>query len=154
MLMTSASSTTLRPIALACAIAACGVAAPAWAQDAATKAASPSKKTTVTIITAAQALTVVRDPLSGVLRAPTDEERQALMQSASTSVATEPGAAQAKIHEPTGARGLKLGENTFSYVVVRRNPDGSMTEICVTGPEAAAKAVQAPAISTKELPRE
>lgn len=154
MSMRSKHHASLRPIALACAFAAASAAAPSWADDAAAKSAAPSKKTTVTVITAAQALTVVRDPLSGMLRAPTDEERASLTRTAPAAATTEPGPEQAKVHAPTGSRGLKLGENTLSYVVVRRNADGSMTEVCVTGPDAAAKAVMAPTSSTKELPRE
>lgn len=146
-----------RPIGLACALIASGLGAPCWADEAPAAKPAPTKQGKVVVLTAAQALTVVRDPLSGVLRAPTEEERQALTQSPNAATAptsSEPQVLQTKVHEPTGARGVLLGETTMSYVVVRRNADGTLTEMCVTGPEAAARAMKAPLAAKKELPRE
>jgi hypothetical protein len=54
---------------------------------------------------------------------------------------------------------LHLGEDAFAYSVARRNLDGSLTEVCVTGAQAAQKELAAPRLATstsplKELPNE
>jgi hypothetical protein len=43
-----------------------------------------------------------------------------------------------------GAVGQELGAGTLMYTVARRNADGTVEMVCVSGPEAAQKALKAP----------
>lgn len=156
----SFGSLTSRPLGLACAMLSLSGTIAAQASD--TTATSAPKKAKVVVVTAAQALTVVRDPLSGVLRAPTSVELEALQQTAPATDTSEVRAASIKTHEATGARGLGLGESAFSFAVARRAKDGTILQDCVTGPQEAARIQKAPVLRTsskatknsKELPRE
>lgn len=124
---------------LACAVAALAHSSLASAQE--MKAASPAKKAKVVVIGAEQAMTVVKDPLSGVLRPPTDEERAALIDS---SAVTGPDVRPGSIRDhASGARGIGVGEATMTFAVVTRNADGTLTEHCVQGPEQAKQVMKA-----------
>ena len=103
---------------------------------------------------AAPGLRVVKDPVSGELRAPTAAE------AAQLSAPSSEGKSRARTAD-TGSRGLLTGtlnpkvvvnadgsemleltEDSQSYSVARRNPDGSITMECVTGLKAAAQAMK------------
>ena len=153
-------SSVSRPLSVACAMFCLSGAVAAQASDSA--AASAPKKAKVVVMTAAQALTVVRDPLSSVLRAPTSEEMKSLQESGVTSDTSEVRPTSIKVHQGTGARGIGLGESAFSFTVARRAADGTIFQDCVTGPQEAARTQKAPVMrtsskvtkNTKELPRE
>lgn len=123
----------------ACALAAATLAAPAvMAQD---------------------AQRVVRDAETGQLRAPTVEEANAMSARAARAASTlrvAPATPLVKYHR-SGATGARLTNEHLSHSVVSRNADGSLSEQCVTGAEAADAAVKSPAQpqrSAVELPTE
>ena len=156
---------SLKLNALATAVVALATA-PVWACDdavQATQGAQPAQAATVKVTTAANALIVVRDAQSGKLRAPTAEEIDALVMAARSSpqagARASIGLTSRAFTTASGAAGLHLGEDAFSFSVARRNPDGSLSEVCVTGPQAAEKALAAarlpkPTSASKELPNE
>lgn len=74
-------------------------------------------------------MTVVRDPETGKLRAPTAAELRAMhaRQPQARSVAPPP---QSSVR-PDGTRVLNLGERGMVYSVVKRAPDGTLTRHCV-----------------------
>lgn len=89
-------------------------------------------------------LRVAKDPVTGKLRAPTAQESAALDAKAALSASrglrtgkTNPPA----IHHPGGAVEQELTEASLVYSVAKRNPDGSISWVCVTGPEAASAAL-------------
>jgi hypothetical protein len=89
----------------------------------------------------AASLVAVKDPVTGQLRAPTAEEMEKLN-------ALRPQAAPLApqvVVLPNGTKMLRLGPESTSYAIARKNPDGSLTEICVEGAEAAAAAQRSPA---------
>jgi hypothetical protein len=151
--------------ALATAAAAALAASPAWAHDDATHAPKSTKSAQpalVKVTSVGAAMTVVRDAETGQLRAPTADEIDALVMAARvptlaarvSAAPTSPSFATA-----SGAAGLHLGEEAFSFSVARRNLDGSVSEVCVTGAGSARKALAAPRLATaasplKELPNE
>jgi len=85
---------------------------------------------------------IVRDPVTGQLRAPTPEEFQAIeaqeLKAKSTTRAATP-AAPGMVRRGDGSAKAVLDESQMSYAVVTRNADGSLTEHCVTGADAAQK---------------
>ena len=88
----------------------------------------------------APSMVVTRDPVTGKIRPATAEEIRALG-------ALRPQAASASpqvVMLPDGTKMVTLGEESMSYAVARRNPDGSITQTCVEGPEAAAGALKQP----------
>ena len=102
---------------------------------------------------------VVKDPVTGQLRAPTAEEFRALelqrasdeaAQAATRSAATAPAARSAA----NGAVGYRVGDAFLNYSVVTRNADGAMTTHCVTGADAAEKLVRDPQSSTARTDKE
>lgn len=89
-------------------------------------------------------LTVVKDPDTGLLRAPTADEFKALQAQSirdNAGKAAQVQAAPVVIQRADGATRLTLGENHMSYAVVTRNADGTLTEQCVTGADAANRIV-------------
>ena len=108
----------------------------------------------------ANAQVVVRDAATGLLRAATPEEAQALHASRAgvatlrkSAVAATP---QARFH-PSGARGARLTDEFMSYSVVVRQPDGSLATLCFESREeadAALKAAASPVAKTSTLPTE
>ena len=156
---------SLKLNALATAVVALSTAT-VWACDdavQATQGAQPAQAAAVKVTTAANALVVVRDAQSGKLRAPTAEEVDALVMAARSAPQASARAGVGQTSRPfttaSGAAGLHLGEDAFAYSVARRNLDGSLSEVCVTGPQAAEKALSAARVpkstsARKELPNE
>ena len=139
------------PAALAVAIA----AGPAAAHDpeAASSAHAPAAAGTVKNTTAAAALTIVKDPDTGVLRAPTAEEAAALLAAPRfTSFARVIAPAPRAYVTPSGGRGMTLGESTLGSALARHNADGTLNETCVTGPASLADKITLEA--KKELPHD
>ncbi len=94
----------------------------------------------------APGLRVVKDPVTGQLRAPTSDEASALE---SAAKARGPARAArrgmltgrmnpAEIRHPDGTVEQELDESSMSYSVATRGPNGSVNTYCVTGPDAAA----------------
>jgi hypothetical protein len=94
-----------------------------------------------------EGMVVVRDPLTGKMRAPTPEELRQLRAKAPPSAAALAGAPQGNklLSRRDGARGVRLGEKTLVYDVVTRDADGKLSEQCVQGEAAAQDAMQHPA---------
>jgi hypothetical protein len=93
---------------------------------------------------------VVRDATTGELRAPTADEFKAMQaheDSLRTSAKTQPlgmlskSVAPQMAHMKNGATKLELLDDTLVYSVVQRAADGSLNMQCVTGADAANKAV-------------
>lgn len=98
----------------------------------------------------AHAINVIKDPVTGALRAPTGAE---LAQSRAAAASTLTKGQAARTAQPRGlltgkvnpeaivrADGTifqELDESTLQYSTVTRNPDGSLNFECVTGKEAA-----------------
>ena len=83
----------------------------------------------------ADRLMVVRDPVTGELRAPTADEVRSL-QGAPSQALTVPGATvgQPSLRSNTGAmRGARMTDETMSYSVVVRQPGGALEQQCVQG---------------------
>ena len=96
---------------------------------------------------------VVKDPVTGQLRAPTAEEFQAMQEQEAKEKTSRPAAAAAAApmverRAANGAVGMQLNEDFMTYSVVKRNADGTITTHCVTGAEAATKLLKAPQAST------
>lgn len=87
-----------------------------------------------------QGMVVVRDAATGELRAPTAEEYRALVPSA--AAAHERRHARGVVQQPqvqvtkNGARKVNVADKAV-YSVLTRNADGTLTETCVTGEDAA-----------------
>ena len=88
---------------------------------------------------AREGLTVVRDPQTGKLRAPTPAEARALQPPPRPSPNAAPAGKPKPTLRPDGTRAINLGERGLVYSVVKRNPDGSLSGHCVRN-EAAANA--------------
>lgn len=92
---------------------------------------------------------VVRDPVTGELRAPSAAELRALR------ATPAPGTAQTGAQPPQpvvradGTRALRLGDGGMVYSVATRGADGQLKEHCVSGSQAAA-----PAPATVTQPKE
>lgn len=81
-------------------------------------------------------MVVTRDPETGELRNATPAEREKLL---GRRPQAAPAAPQVVIL-PDGTEMVVLGEENMSYAVARRNPDGTLTQTCVEGSEAASDA--------------
>ncbi|MES2319075.1 MAG: hypothetical protein V4631_16485 [Pseudomonadota bacterium] len=84
-------------------------------------------------------VTVVRDPLTGKLRAPTAAELRALR---STIVRVPPLDEVRSTKRADGTRAINLGERGMVYSVTTRKSDGTLAGRCVKGHEAAAEAME------------
>jgi hypothetical protein len=87
-----------------------------------------------------------KDSASGELRGPSAEEAAALSRAPATNARRASGSEAATNDAPTfaaagGGVGAVLDESFMQYSVVVRQPDGSLAEVCVTGPDEAAKVV-------------
>jgi hypothetical protein len=119
----------------------------------------------LTMATSAHAQVVVRDAETGQLRAATAAEVQAMNKTSGTGRSAN--AVQPRIGMNTGklnpqpiqhADGTveqELDASTLSYTVAKRNADGSISMVCVTGKDEEAKALAATparsaAVSKKE----
>ncbi|MGC4050129.1 MAG: hypothetical protein QM757_12155 [Paludibaculum sp.] len=96
---------------------------------------------------------VFKDPVTGKLRAPEPGEVDSLLKSGQRSIQGVAAPTAQPFRSPAGAGiGLKVGEESMSYTVVTRGPDGKLKESCVTGEKAAtAKVSAAPTASPKEV---
>lgn len=91
-------------------------------------------------VTAAQAQVTARDDAASPLRAPTAAESQALQPAARSGPAV--GMITGRVNpQPVryknGSVGQELDASTMMYTVARRNADGSISQYCVEGPDAA-----------------
>ena len=102
-----------------------------------------------------------KDSADSELRGPTTEEMAAAAAApAATSSARRSASRETATGSdfalPSGGVGVALDESSMQYTVVVRQDDGTLKEICVTGPEAAGKIVQNPStaksVASKELP--
>ena len=87
-----------------------------------------------------EGMTVVRDPQTGKLRAPTSAELRALRAGVVQPQMVAPPPVKATVR-PDGSRAIDLGERGMVYSVMTRNPDGTLGGRCVRGGEAAARAL-------------
>lgn len=116
-------------------------------------------------VAAAHAQTAAKDSPTSPLRAMTPAEAQALngtsaIKGRTTTTAPRIGMVTGKIdpqpiYYKNGTVEQELDASTMSYTVAQRNEDGSISFVCVTGTEAADKAMKAKpartaARSTKE----
>ena len=122
----------------------------AQAADAPAVAASPDSDTTATMAPDAQV--VVRDSVTGHLRAPTESE-SATLHAAGAALRHSARAPQPRSHH-SGAKGVRLTEDFMSYSVVIKQPDGRLVEYCFPNEEAANAAVTAPVSAPNTLPTE
>ncbi|MBT9492822.1 MAG: hypothetical protein IV107_10850 [Paucibacter sp.] len=108
---------------------------------------------------AASAATVARDPVTGELRAPTAAEAQALSQPASGRGAVKAAPARGMltgrinpqpVHHANGSVEQELDDSTLSFSVATRNADGSISQACVSGADAAEAAMKTPAKTSKK----
>ena len=103
---------------------------------------------------AAPQMIVVKDPQTGELRAPTAAEIAALKAAAASQPAPKASVAgQTTTVEKllSGRVRAKLGPEYMRYSVVRKNPDGSLAEVCVPAGKVEA-ALKAPATAVKKAP--
>jgi hypothetical protein len=97
-----------------------------------------------------EGMVVVRDAVTGKMRAPTPEEMRALH---AATPAGAPNAAMsaarpsagASLTGRGGAHGVRVGESHMVYEVVTRGPDGKLSSQCVQGADAAERALAHPA---------
>jgi hypothetical protein len=105
-------------------------------------------------------MVVVRDPVTGQLRAPTAAEFQALQAAAPKSVTSQVLAPPRVISKADGTRQVRLGQGNMVYSVVNRDGEGQLHQLCVSGPADADAALQAAgasnagAVSTTEARHE
>jgi hypothetical protein len=79
-----------------------------------------------------EGMVVVRDPLTGKMRAPTPDELRDLRAKAPPSTTLAPRV-PSTVSRRDGSRGVRLGDNSMVYDVVTRGPDGKLTHACVQG---------------------
>jgi hypothetical protein len=98
------------------------------------------------VATDASAQTVARDGDGATLRAPTAAEAKALAPAAATATERRVGMVTGKVNpapivHSDGTVEQELDASTMSYTVARANADGSISMVCVTGEQAAQKAM-------------
>ena len=87
---------------------------------------------------------VVRDAVTGEMRAPTAAELRALRPPPAPGTAATPVQTPKTVTRPDGTRSVTLGEGGMVYSVVTRDADGKVKERCVHGHDAARDAVTTP----------
>lgn len=93
---------------------------------------------------------VVRDADTGALRAATPAEAEALAtQSRPSQLRRAAPATMLSRTRADGARGVRLTDESMSFSVMVRQPDGSMAEVCFDSREQAEAAVKASSLATK-----
>lgn len=99
---------------------------------------------------------VVRDPVTGQLRAPTAEESAALEVPVPQSASRRAPASIAPRSHPSGARGARMTDESMSHTVLMRQPDGSLQERCFGSREEAEAALKAQSsiVKTSNAPTE
>jgi hypothetical protein len=80
-----------------------------------------------------EGMVVVRDPLTGKMRAPTADELKELRAKAPATAAMAAPRTPATVSRRDGSHGVRLGEKSMVYEVVTRGPDGKLTSECVRG---------------------
>jgi hypothetical protein len=80
-----------------------------------------------------EGMVVVRDPLTGQLRAPTADELKELRARTPATAGLAAPRPPATVSRSDGSRGVRLGERGLVYDVVTRGPDGTLTHECVQG---------------------
>lgn len=113
-----------------------GEKASASKKTAAKTAPAPSLKAAKPEAAGTANMVVTRDPETGEIRNATPAERERLL-GRRPQVAPAPPRV---VVLPDGTEMVELGEDSMSYAVARRNPDGTVTQSCAEGPEAAAAA--------------
>jgi hypothetical protein len=88
-----------------------------------------------------EGMVVVRDPLTGKMRAPTPDELRDLRARAPASTALAPRV-PGTVSRRDGSRGVRLGEDSMVYDVVTRGPDGKLTHACVQGEAGVGQALE------------
>lgn len=86
-------------------------------------------------------MVVFVDPVTGKIRQPDASEIGALTGTPAATNQINTLAAPTMINGPGGTVGFKLGDDSLSYMVVTRTPDGKLAEDCVTGDKVAAALV-------------
>jgi hypothetical protein len=106
-------------------------------------------------------LRIVRDPVSGQLRAPTPEEAQAMdaqeakaraAKAAAAAGTAKEAPAPMEFRQANGSVRYRVGDAFLSYSVVTRKADGSLDMQCVAGKDAAEKAVLDPKAAALSTP--
>jgi hypothetical protein len=92
------------------------------------------------------------DPVTGQIRQPDESEIGALLGTATPPQATGT-AAPAFVQGPGNAVGLRLGEESMSYMVARKTPDGQIVFECVTGDQAAASGIKVEPARVQQPPQ-
>ncbi len=92
-------------------------------------------------------MVVVRDPVTGQLRAATPAEQKALTAAPQGALRTAAPAAPQAIRNADGSFKVRLGQRGQVYEVLTRAPDGKLTGQCVHGDEAAERALAQAATS-------
>lgn len=92
-------------------------------------------------------LVVVKDAVTGKMRAPTPEEMRVLRAAAPPNAAMSSArpAAAPSMTRADSARGVRVGDSHMVYEVVTRGPDGKLSSQCVQGAGAAERALNLPA---------
>jgi hypothetical protein len=88
-------------------------------------------------------MVVTRDPETGELRNATPEEREKLLGRRALAAPAAPRV----VILPDGTEMVELGDENMSYAVARRNPDGTVTQTCVEGHDAASTARKPKAVT-------
>ena len=87
-----------------------------------------------------EGMVVVRDPLTGKMRAPTPDELRDLRAKAPPSASLAPRM-PTTVSRRDGSRGVRLGDNSMVYDVVTRGPDGKLARECVQGEAGVSRAL-------------
>ena len=92
----------------------------------------------------ANSMIVVKDAVTGELRAPTADEAAALSaaKAGSTKSAAKGVVALLPKRHSSGAVGVRVNDDMASYSVVTRQPDGTLAETCVQSKSEAEQVLQ------------
>ena len=97
----------------------------------------------------AKNMIVTRDPETGQIRPATPAEREKLLGRRPLAAVAE----RPVVVLPDGSLMVEMGPANMSYAVAKKNPDGTISQSCVHGAEAAAKkAAAAPSASQAPAP--
>ena len=118
-----------------------GATAQAHESDKSETAKAPVARTSST--TTASSMIVVRDKETGRLRAPTPEEAERLIASGRAAQAGRAPVEPYEIRARPGQRAMALGDHGMSHQMARKNAQGGVDEVCVTGEENVSKAFSA-----------
>lgn len=98
-----------------------------------------------------EAMVVVRDANTGLLRAPTAAELGVLRAQQKALGLAKPGTVESLVTiRPNGTVHKHLGDNAMVYSVVRRDGHGKLGMQCVKGQDAASAALEQPAPATAQ----